>query len=207
MRLSKARVRKYRSIRDTGWFNVESGKTILVGPNEAGKTVVLEALQQLNPPEGTKEFDPIRDYPRSEYNDITAGRVDPKDVIVVEAKFELEAKDEKELGDEFEGCAYVFEKRLDNSTWHRIDGGPEVPTFGELKKDLVRLGAHLDRQAPKPTEGEEEPAKASSLLTAVCSGWSDELQIKGTSAQSLSQWLSDHFPLIDEENETEERRP
>jgi ABC-type multidrug transport system ATPase subunit len=45
MRLKKARVTKYRSIRDTGWFEVESGKSILVGPNEAGKTVLLEALQ------------------------------------------------------------------------------------------------------------------------------------------------------------------
>ena len=52
MRLSKARIRMYRSIRDTGEFEVEDGKTILVGPNEAGKTVILQALQQLNAAEG-----------------------------------------------------------------------------------------------------------------------------------------------------------
>jgi len=34
MRLSKAHIRKYRSIRDTGEFEIEPGKTILVGPNE-----------------------------------------------------------------------------------------------------------------------------------------------------------------------------
>jgi recombinational DNA repair ATPase RecF len=71
MRLKKARVQKYRSIRDSGEFEVEPGKTILVGPNEAGKTVLLEALQQLNPPKGISGFDVLRDYPRSEYNDIT----------------------------------------------------------------------------------------------------------------------------------------
>jgi recombinational DNA repair ATPase RecF len=41
MRLKSARVTKYRSIRDSGWFDVEDGKSILVGPNEAGKTALL----------------------------------------------------------------------------------------------------------------------------------------------------------------------
>jgi len=41
MRLQKARIQKYRSIRNTGVFDIENGKTILVGPNEAGKTVLL----------------------------------------------------------------------------------------------------------------------------------------------------------------------
>ncbi len=67
MRLKKARVAKYRSIRDSGWFDVEHAKTILVGPNEAGKTALLQALQQIGPPEGVRRFDALRDYPRSEY--------------------------------------------------------------------------------------------------------------------------------------------
>ena len=75
MRLSKARVRKYRSIHDTELFDIEWEKTILVGPNEAGKTALLEALQKLNSPEGIRGFDPLRDYPRSEYNDITTEKV------------------------------------------------------------------------------------------------------------------------------------
>ncbi|MBF4338445.1 AAA family ATPase, partial [Vibrio anguillarum] len=77
MRLVKARVQNYRSIIDTGEFEVEKLKTILVGPNEAGKTVLLQALQQLNKPNDVNDFDPLRDYPRSKYNDITTGRIDP----------------------------------------------------------------------------------------------------------------------------------
>ncbi len=65
MRLKKARVKKYRSIRDSGWFDVEEAKTILVGPNDAGKTALLEALQKINPPrEAVRNFDGLRDYPR-----------------------------------------------------------------------------------------------------------------------------------------------
>lgn len=75
MRLVEARVQNYRSIIDTGWFSVEENKLILVGPNEAGKTAILQALQQLSPPEGVKELDELRDYPRSKYNDISTKKV------------------------------------------------------------------------------------------------------------------------------------
>ena len=78
MRLSRARVQKYRSVDDSGWFSVENTKTILVGQNEAGKTAILAALQQLNPPEGVSGFEALRDYPRSQYSsDIQQGRVNP----------------------------------------------------------------------------------------------------------------------------------
>lgn len=54
MHLVRARVENYRSVRDTGFFDIEPGKTIMVGPNEAGKSAVLQALQQINPPDGVK---------------------------------------------------------------------------------------------------------------------------------------------------------
>jgi hypothetical protein len=114
MRLQKARVQRYRSIRDTGWFEVEKDKTILVGPNEAGKTVVLQALQQINPPKGILGFDPLRDYPRSDFNDIMTGKVDPAQVTVVEAHFALEPKDLEGISPGFEDCIYVYGRTLNN---------------------------------------------------------------------------------------------
>lgn len=71
MKLEKARIQNYRSIIDTGIFDIEKLKTILVGPNEAGKTVILQALQQLKKPSEVPGFEALRDYPRSKYNDIT----------------------------------------------------------------------------------------------------------------------------------------
>jgi hypothetical protein len=109
MRLTKARVRKYRSIRDTGYFEVESAKTILVGPNEAGKSALLQALQQLNPPPDIKKFDALRDYPRSEYNDITTGKVKPAQLTVVEGHFALEPEDQTIVPEEFRSCAMFSE--------------------------------------------------------------------------------------------------
>jgi predicted ATP-binding protein involved in virulence len=87
-------VRHYRSIRDTGVFEVENDKTILVGPNEAGKSAILAAVQQLNPPKGIKGFDALRDYPRALYNDITTEKVMPSSMPVVTGIFELDADHE-----------------------------------------------------------------------------------------------------------------
>jgi predicted ATP-dependent endonuclease of OLD family len=68
MWLIKARVRGYRSIIDSGYFDVDKLKTILIGSNEAGKTVLLNALHKLNPKDETLSFDLLRDYPRARYD-------------------------------------------------------------------------------------------------------------------------------------------
>lgn len=96
MRLKTAHVRNYRSNKATGVFDIEHAKTILVGPNEAGKTAILQALQRIHAPKGVKGFDPLRDYPRALYNDITTGKVKPEDVPVVTMPFGLYDEDRAE---------------------------------------------------------------------------------------------------------------
>ena len=95
MKLVKAQVKNYRSIINSGPFDVERSKTILVGPNEAGKTALLRALQQINPPDDVPKFEALRDYPRAHYNDIATGRIDPAKTDVVIGYFIL---DEYQLG-------------------------------------------------------------------------------------------------------------
>lgn len=206
MRLSKARVQKYRSIRDSGWFDVEEGKTILVGPNEAGKTVLLQALQQINPPKDIPKFDPLRDYPRSEFNDITTGKIKPSDITVVEAHFILEDADKNKLPKDFQDCEYVFGRKLDNSRWQRIDGGPEIKTYVDLSKDLKRLCAHIDPRIPELAEGVPDIEKPSDQLSAITADWEDDEKIEGENAQILLNWFDKVFPYVDEENDTEGKR-
>src|SRR5438045_628518 len=141
MRLRKARIRKYRSIRDTGLFDVESTKTILVGPNEAGKSALLSALQRINPPGSIRRFDALRDYPRAEFNDVMAGRIRLEDTTIVEGHFDLEAADKETIPAEFHECRYIYGRRVDNSGWHMLEGGPSSKRFGDLKKDILRLFA------------------------------------------------------------------
>lgn len=200
MRLSKARIRMYRSIRDTEEFEVENGKTILVGPNEAGKTIILQALQQLNKPEEIGGFDTLRDYPRSEYDDIKRGVVDPANVTVVEGHFKLDESDLTSLPGGYKDCTYVLGRNLDNSFWDRLDGAPNIPTYGSLLKDLTRLSAHINARkqpdAPAPSAG----------LAKVTDGWIDSTFLSRERAAKLKAWLESTLPLIDEANRAEEER-
>lgn len=201
MRLSKAHIRKYRSIRDTGKFEIEQGKTILVGPNEAGKTVVLQALQQLNAPNGNEGFEPLRDYPRSEYNkDIGRGTVDPAAVTVVEGYFKLEPGDLEGLPEGFADCTYVYGRKLNNRCWHRIDGGPSAPTYGLLSKDFTRLCAHIDKR-----KGADAPAPRATFAE-ITKGWTDQTRVEAEHATALRAWLEGALPLIDEADNAEEER-
>ena len=199
MRLKQARVKQYRSIRDTGWFEIEDLKTILVGPNEAGKTVLLQALRQLNPPEGVRGFDALRDYPRSEYNDITTKKVYPENVTVVEAKFELEPKDIEVIPSEFANATYVCERRLNNLWRHDFEGARSDVKYSDIGKDLTRLAAHVDgRKEPEDTNRGDE-------LESITKDWeaSDIIDVKR--AEPIRQWLKNVLPLI-EEGSNEEKR-
>lgn len=206
MKLSKARIQNYRSIIDTNWFEIEDKKTILVGPNEAGKTAILQALQHINPPDSTAELDALRDYPRSLYNDISSGRVKPNEVTVVEAHFSLDADDMALLPPGFENCIYKRGRKLDNTSWHDIDGGPSVPKYKDIKKDLTRLCSHVDSRVSTAKEGETASELPSEGLAKVTGTWTDETKIADEVATALSAWLTKTLPFIDEDNEAEERR-
>jgi predicted ATPase len=206
MRLRKARVRKYRSIRDTGLFDIEAGKTILVGPNEAGKSTLLHALQRLNPPGGIRNFDALRDYPRAEFSDIMSGKVRLEETTVVEGHFDLEPADKEAIPAEFHECLYIYGRRVDNSAWHTLEGGPSPIKFGDLKKDLARLLAHIDPRAARGSNGISQDATPSARLALVTQGWQDADEIKGERATTLKRWLDKVFPLVEEDNEVEEKR-
>ncbi|MXY43541.1 MAG: AAA family ATPase [Dehalococcoidia bacterium] len=213
MRLHKARVRNFRSIRETEWFTVQPDKTILVGPNEAGKTVLLKALQQINPPDDVPKFVPLRDYPRSELSDLqlegtSGGHLTPRQVTVVEASFVLDDEDEDavaQIDARLRGSTYRVGRRLDNTFWHTIDGGPTAPKYGEIRQDLVRLASHVDMQDGSGAEGVSESPHRQAL-SAIVDGWVDATTVQGEDASQLAQWLDEVFPLVEEGNATQEKR-
>ena len=214
MRLKRARVQNYRSIRDTEWFDVEDNKTILVGPNEAGKTVLLRALQQINPPQGVPGFDPLRDFPRSELSNLklelaSGGTISPSQVTVVEARFELDDEDEEavtEIDERFAGCTYTLNRRLDNTYSHRVDGGPTVPTLGDIRTHLLRLAATADARE-SATNDDGTPAKLHrAALDATISGWPETAPISRERGSRVKEWLDGVTPLVDENDEAEESR-
>jgi len=205
MKLQKARVQNYRSIIDTGEFEVEKLKTIMVGPNEAGKTVILKALQQLSKPNDVPGFDVLRDYPRSRYNDISTGKVSPKDITVVTGYFILEEEDQKLLPAEFKNCTYKIHRNIDNKGYHSLENAPAKIHYKDIKSDLARLIVHLDKQYA--AENPEETAKLPSIvLKAITDTWNDYSTISGEKATKVKTQLEKYFTLIEEGNEKEEAR-
>lgn len=191
MRLARARVTNYRSVRDSGWFDIDATKTILVGPNEAGKSALLQALQRINPPPGLPGFDPLRDYPRSAFNDITSGKVNPDDVTVVEAVFMLEAGEIDELGPGYENAKYIRGTRLNNSVWHQIVDGPEEVSWAAIEKDTVRLAGHFDASV---ADGAKPAAEE---LAAIVGGISSRHPIPDSTASAIDAWLTKHTADLD----------
>jgi energy-coupling factor transporter ATP-binding protein EcfA2 len=204
MRLSRARVQNYRSIRDTGEFEIEKIKTILVGPNEAGKTALLQALQRLNAPPEIKPFNPLRDYPRALYNDIAIGKVKPARVPVVTGWFSLAEEDLDCLPAKLrvDGNLFVVTRKLDNTLEYFLTTAPALPTFGGLKADLARLAAHLDRAVPEGSAKVQTTA-----LQNLTKKWDDKTALHPKDAAPLKAWLEAAIPLVDEDNKREiERR-
>ena len=146
MRLKKVKVQHYRSVIDSEEFEIDENKTILVGPNEAGKTVLLQAIQHLNPPEGVKPLSALRDYPRAHYNKISQGEVKASDARVAEAEFDLDDDDRAHLPEDFQKATYVLWRNLDNSFGHRLNKAPAKKRFSDIEGDLIRLAAHADQQ-------------------------------------------------------------
>ena len=69
MKLLSARVREFKSVRDSTPFSV-GDITCLVGRNESGKTALLHALYRLNPLlSADGNFDVTNDFPRSDVED------------------------------------------------------------------------------------------------------------------------------------------
>lgn len=201
MRLIKARVQNYRSIRDTGVVDIEKLKTILVGPNESGKTILLQAIQQINAPSDVEGFDVIRDYPRALYNDISTGKVQPENIRIVTGYFELEDKDKEHIQSEYHNCIYVKSKYLDNKTHHSLENAPKQLRINDIKKNFLRIVTHMDFQYDK-----EDGKAPSNQFQDIILGLLDSDVVDNDLAMKLLKFLEGNLVYIDEGNTKEEER-
>lgn len=198
MRLKSVRVRDYRSVNDSGEFEVEPAKTILVGVNEAGKTCLLTALEQVNAPESRPKFRALTDYPRARYTEVQRGERAQGDVEVVVATFELEADDRDavaEIAPDFgEIGEYVFTRCLDNNGTHRVIGGPFVKQYCEMEEDLRRTCKAL------AVEGAEAVV---AKLDAAMAAFTATERVSGAKAMALDTALDEALVEIDEDDQRE----
>jgi predicted ATPase len=174
MKLELARVENYRSVEHSGDF-VVADVTCLVGKNEAGKTAILHALQQVRPYDSAeRSYDRIVDYPRRHLASYatrhpngeaivcwTKWRLTPQEKLLIEAEFGSNV-----MTSEFVETTKSYEQT--NTTWsvlideesavkflidkHRLDEVDAAPLAGlaavkDLHQALAGLPAPTDRQA------------------------------------------------------------
>lgn len=96
MKTQRIRVRNYKCIDDTGWVEIDD-LTCLIGKNESGKTVLMEALSKLNSAHG-EEFTPEIDYPRRRWPEYKRRHETDPDPVV-SAEFELTDAERGRLAD------------------------------------------------------------------------------------------------------------
>jgi hypothetical protein len=195
LKLKRARVQNYRSVHDTGWFDVEAAKTILVGPNEAGKSAVLRALQTVRMPPGEKaELDALRDYPRARFHEIDHTGVDYSEVPVASAIFALDDLDRAAVAEEAPHLADAQELHL----FSYYEGGPKYNfggvkmwgTYGEVEKPLAILKANLSKAGAEGRPAVEQLAKLTLPLR-------ENSALRGTAAKQLDAWLDEATGSLD----------
>jgi len=90
MRVVKFRIRNYKSIKDSGDCFLDEKITILAGKNEAGKTAIVEALEDFNvDKEIRKEAVPIHDSSLKPEIELSI-ELDKEDLSKIVEKFKLE---------------------------------------------------------------------------------------------------------------------
>lgn len=93
MQLKSFRITNFRSIKDSG--NIEVSRiTALLGRNESGKSNLLRGLHSLNPLDGFKPLNPIKDFPRDRRLEECTDKTP-----VVTSVWELDEDDKAELLD------------------------------------------------------------------------------------------------------------
>jgi energy-coupling factor transporter ATP-binding protein EcfA2 len=204
MRLIAARVTNYRSVIDSTEFEVEPGKTIVVGANEAGKTAVLQALRTINPPDGEPVgLEALRDYPRAKYTELDRGDKDTGDIEVARATFVLEPDDIaelREIDDDLFGdvTTVTVYRYLGNRRAVALQGVAHSFQLKAISKDLARLKAHLKTRPDGPAVVDD----LEELLRAV----PETRWLTGPFADHLDAWLERALPVIDEDDQQAERQ-
>lgn len=117
------------------------------------------------------------------------------------ASFELEESDMASAPEQIKGqiITYNFTRYLDNKYSHGLSG-VKTPTYDDIKTNLIRLTAHLDRDVA--TGGAKPHTESISKLTA---SWS-QYKVLWSDAATLKTWLEEVLPHVDEDNEKEVKR-
>lgn len=129
MFLISVKVESFKSINTPQIVLIDDEVTVLVGMNEAGKTVFLKALEKSNDALGLAKFDPVSDYPRKDLSKYQKQH-DKNPAEVTKLTYRLTDDELSELNSEF------TTKLLSGFTF----------TVAHLYNNNIQIGISVDEQ-------------------------------------------------------------
>ena len=194
MRVESATVSNFRCVIDSGRFQVEPDKTILVGINEAGKTALLKALQHASPTDDTAAIDWLFDAPASMVDDIRRKNLDPAALAVARVVMRPEEKDLAGLSlpDGSDDIRFVMTVWMSNKRTYTVTGLPAAPTIGGSEKTILRLTSAMAKQS------HEEAKQVAKAILDWKDAQSSDSVISGDVAAELKKHLDAALPLFAE---------
>lgn len=194
MRIESATVKNFRCVVDSGSFEVEADKTVLVGINEAGKTALLKALQHVSPTDDVKNIDWLFDAPAAMVDDIRRGNLDPANLAVAEVVMCPEPKNlvGLKLPEGAEDIRLEITAWLDNKRTYRVTGLPKAPAIDDAEKAILRLTGAMSKQS------DQEAKQVAKALADWKKTQPSDIRIEGDVAISLKKHLDAALPLFAE---------
>lgn len=194
MRVESAKISNFRCVIDSGQFEVEPEKTILVGINEAGKTALLKALQHASPTDDTAAIDWLFDAPASMVDDIRRKNLDPGTQAVARVVMRPEPKDLTGLSlpEGSDEIRLVMTAWMNKKRTYSVTGLPAAPTVGDVEKSILRLTGAMNKQS------DEEAKQAAKAISDWKDAQASDTAISGEVAAELKMHLDAALPLFAE---------
>ena len=157
MKLTKFRVRNFKSVHDSGWICCDD-VTTLVGVNEAGKSNLLLALWKLKPARGG-EIDILHDMPTSQLSSL---RTRTSEVPFIDAEFVV---DESDIDDMRDAAGAKIEHLASFAVTRFYDGHYEF---------ALNDGASI--KLPSDTSGEDQGGESQNAAQELAEAESTDLE-------------------------------
>lgn len=178
MKIVSAKLGPFRSINTAQELTIDPKVTVLVGMNEAGKTVALKALHKSRSAIGAEQFDLVEDYPRKDLSSYRKRHLHTPEVAVV-STYELNEAEVEEVNATYgtalpERFRFTVNFRYDNgmTIGLHIDEAPVLTGLragSELSSDALTAtgGAKTLREVAKRLESVNRTAADDAFLAQI----------------------------------------